>query len=275
MSSSTKVLTAVPALLAAVLAVAATRPASSPAKVQQQTGVTLLRVPDGGIQPQAAVDAKGVVHLIYFKGDPAHGDLFYVRSADGGATFSKPVQANSKPGSAIAVGNIRGARLAIGSGGRIHVAWNGSRDAEPKGPLGAPMLYARSNDSGTAFEPERNVIHTAWGLDGGGAVAADAAGDVYVLWHAPTPGQKGEENRRVWIARSTDGGKTFAAEKPAYDHPTGACGCCGLNAFADQHGSLYVLYRSATNVVNRDMYLLVSHNKGETFRGADISRWNV
>ncbi|HYM11224.1 MAG TPA: hypothetical protein VEU62_10845, partial [Bryobacterales bacterium] len=46
-------------------------------------------------------------------------------------------------------------------------------------------------------------------------------------------------------------------------------------AFADQHGSLYVLYRSATNVVNRDMYLLVSHNKGETFRGADISRWNV
>ena len=40
--------------------------------------VKLLHTPDGGIQPQAAVDGKGVVHLIYYKGDPAAGDIFYV-----------------------------------------------------------------------------------------------------------------------------------------------------------------------------------------------------
>ena len=33
---------------------------------------------------------------------------------------------NSQEGSAIAAGNIRGARIAIGQNGRIHVAWNGS-----------------------------------------------------------------------------------------------------------------------------------------------------
>ena len=37
--------------------------------------ITLLRTPDHGIQPQAAVDDKGTLHLIYFKGDAFAGDL--------------------------------------------------------------------------------------------------------------------------------------------------------------------------------------------------------
>jgi hypothetical protein len=119
------------------------------------------------------------------------------------------------------------------------------------------------------------VIQKAFGLDGGGALAADALGDVYVVWHAPEPGKEGEGNRRVWMARSIDDGKTFAPERPAYGKPTGACGCCGLDAFADRSGTLYVLYRIATEMVHRDMYLLVSRDKGETFQGEDISKWNV
>ena len=42
--------------------------------------VTVLRTPDGGIQPQAVIDAKGVIHLIYFKGNPFEGDLFFRRA---------------------------------------------------------------------------------------------------------------------------------------------------------------------------------------------------
>ena len=66
--------------------------------------VSLLRVPNGGIQPQAMVDRKGTVHLIYFSGDPRAGDIFYVRSV-AGETFSAPIRVNSRPGSAIAIGN--------------------------------------------------------------------------------------------------------------------------------------------------------------------------
>src|SRR5437899_1861066 len=73
--------------------------ATSPKKV------TLLRTPDRGIQPQAAMD-KGVLHLIYFKGDPANGDVFYVKSTDDGKTFTKPLRVNSVPGSVIATGNV-------------------------------------------------------------------------------------------------------------------------------------------------------------------------
>ncbi len=236
--------------------------------------VKLLRVPNGGIQPQVAVDGTGTIHLIYFHGDPAHGDVFYARGSKTEKRFSDPIGVNSTPGSAIAIGNIRGPQLAIGKNGRVHVVWNGSDKAVPKGPHNeTPMIYARLNDAGTAFEPERNVIRSAYGLDGGGSVAADDAGNVYVAWHAPKPGVKGEENRCVWVAHSTDQGKTFAPERQAISDETGACGCCGMKAFADNQGTTYCLYRSARERIHRDMYLLTSTDQGANFLGEKLHEW--
>ncbi len=240
-------------------------------------GVEPVRVPEHGIQPQVAVDAKGAVHLLYYKGDPAAGDLFYARSNDG-IHFKSALRVNSQPGSAIAIGNIRGGHLALGKNGRVHVAWNGSQRAAPKVPgvkYGNPMLYSRLDDAGTTFEPQRNVIQSAAGLDGGGSVAADTAGNVYVFWHAPEPGKNGQANRRVWVAVSTDEGKTFAAEKPATDEATGACGCCGLRAFADKQGTVYALYRGAVTEDQRDMYLLRSAGKGHGFAIAKVHPWSA
>ncbi len=238
--------------------------------------VTTLRVPEGGLQPQVAVDGQGVVHLIYFRGDPKNGDVYYVRSRDGGASFTPPLRVNSQPGSVIAIGNIRGAHLAVDRGGRVHVAWMGSGPAQPRGPDGAtPMLYTRLNDAGTAFEPQRDVIQAAAGLDGGGSVAADGAGNVYVTWHAPVPGTKGEINRRVWVARSRDDGQTFARETAASPEGTGACGCCGMRAFCDRAGAVYLLYRSASEGVDRDAYLLTSTDHAASFRADRLQAWKV
>ena len=240
--------------------------------VRAEGQVKLMRTPDNGIQPQAIVDSQGTFHLIYFKGDPGAGDIFYARRAPGKKTFSDPIQVNSNPGSAIAVGTIRGGQIALGKGGRVHVAWNGSgRVKENSG-----MFCARSNDEGTAFEPQRNLMKGTEILDGGGTVAADGQGNVYVAWHALKKGSSpGEDNRRMWVARSVDEGKTFADEAPAWLEPTGACGCCSSHAFADSKGSIYVLYRSANQGVNRDMYLLSSKDTGKNFQGSLIHKWKI
>jgi hypothetical protein len=240
--------------------------AESPPKVR------LLRVPDGGIQPQAAADAKGAVHLIYFKGDPAAGDVFYVHSADGGK-LSRPLRVNHNPGSAVAVGNIRGAQLALGKGGRVHVAWVGSAKADPKAPAKSTPVMCTRLDAGTAFEPERNVNRSAVYVDGP-SVAADPAGNVYVFWHTLKPGGKAEPDRRVWVTRSTDDGRTFAPERVAFDEPVGACGCCGMRAFAADDGTVLALFRSAQEVVHRDTWLLTSADHGATFRGRKLHEWN-
>ena len=72
--------------------------------------VRLTRVPEAGLQPLVAAGADGVVHLVYYKGDPKAGDLFYVRREKGGSEFGVPVRVNSSPGSAATIGTIRGGR---------------------------------------------------------------------------------------------------------------------------------------------------------------------
>src|SRR5205085_2488478 len=93
--------------------------------------------------------------------------------------------------------------------------------------------------------------------------------------HAPAPGLKGEESRRIWVARSKDEGKTFAHEKAVSDEATGVCGCCGMRALSDRKGNLYLLYRSAEKGVNRDTYLLVSKDQGGKFQSEQVQKWNV
>ena len=101
------------------------------------------------------------------------------------------------------------------------------------------MLYTRLNDPGTAFEPERNLKNSVSPSDGD-TVAADSAGNVYAAWHAVTSGATNEVGRAVYVTRSMDEGKTFQREGRATSKPTGACGCCGLRAFADSSEAIYI-----------------------------------
>ncbi|HEY0550651.1 MAG TPA: hypothetical protein VGF13_13685 [Verrucomicrobiae bacterium] len=241
--------------------------------------ITVLRTPNGGIQPQAAVDAVGVVHLIYYKGDAGGGDVFYVRREANAGNFSQPIPVNNQPGSAIAAGTIRGAQLALGKGGRVHVVWNGGKGAKKVAVAGkevTPLLYTRLNDAGTAFEPERNLITQNAGLDGGSAVAADSQGNVYVFWHGSAPDNTTKEaGRAVFVSRSRDDGKTFAPETRATDQETGACGCCGMKALADAQGAVYVLYRAATENTERGETLLMSRKPGAPFEVAFSDPWKA
>jgi hypothetical protein len=250
--------------------------------------VSTIRVPNEGIQPQIVVGKKGAVHMVYYKGEATSGDIFYVRSSDEGRSFSTPMRVNSQADSAIAAGTIRGAHLALGKNDRVHVAWNGSGKAKPKGlpnpqlpedsPYrhSAPMLYARLTADGTGFEKQRNLMTSTYSLDGGGSVAADGDGNVYVVWHAnSSKGAPGEGARAVWVATSRDDGKTFAAESRANREETGACGCCGLRATADRLGNVFVMYRSAMNTINRDMYVLMSKDKGESFIATKLDTWKI
>lgn len=235
--------------------------------------VQLERVPSGGIQPQVQVSADGTVHLLYYTGADGGGDVQYVFRGPDESTFSAPRQVNSGPASAIAAGSIRSAQLAVGGDGVVHVAWNGSHEAKPKGPGGElPLLYSRLVPGHDAFEPERNLITSAYGLDGGACIAADRSGNVYVAWHAG-PGQ--EDSRRVWLVQSSDSGQTFSEERAIDDGQSGACGCCSMAGTASPTGEVMFLYRSAFEDVHRDMYLLASEGPSQPVVGHKLHEWTI
>lgn len=236
--------------------------------------VEIVEIPGGGVQPQAVVDSSGLIHLVFLRGDPSASDVYYTSRKPGGSAFETPIRVNSRASSAVAVGTVRGARLAVGRGGRVHIAWNGSSNATPPNPLkGSPLLYARSDETHTRFEPQRNLMTKTQFLDGGASIAADGSGQVFVAWHGQTPNSVGEANRRMWVARSSDDGATFPTEEPAGLQSTGACGCCGTAALADTKGSVYLLYRAATNGVDRDMILLTSKDRGQHFGEVRLDPW--
>ena len=245
------------------------------AAASQKNPVQLLAVPENGIQPQIAADESGL-HLVYLGGDPKHADVFYARSHDSGGSWSTPLRVNSTPGTACGLGTIRGAQLAVARG-RVHVAWNGSVAQGPHLESGGfPMLYSRWSPAVDKFEPQRNLMRKTFGLDGGGSLTADRDGNVYVAWHGKAEGAaEGEAGRRVWIAKSVDQGATFAAERAATPDSIGACGCCGMRIFSDSRGALYALFRSATQNVHRDIYLLHSTDRGENFSSALLHPWNI
>lgn len=255
-----------PLLVLAILAMLTAAPLGA--------AVSVERVPDSGLQPQALA-SNGDTHLVYLTGDPKSADIVY-RTRAGTGDWSAPVRVNSQPGSAIAIGTIRGPHMALGRNGRVHVVWNGSSGAEPKPPHGgSPMLYARLADDGKSFSPQRNLMTGGHELDGGGSVAADAHGNVHVIWHASPAGMSGETNRAVYVASSEDGGLTFAAERAVSPAGSGTCGCCGLTAGTGPRGETFVLFRAARTPTQRDMTLLAARGANDTFQQQLTDPWPV
>ena len=237
--------------------------------------VEVRPLPDGAMQPLAVTDDSGTVHLVWLQGEPKACDVFYQKLSGGRTNGTAPVRVNRQPGSAVAIGTIRGAQVAVGRNGRVHVVWNGSSVAEPRPAEGSPLLYARLDDTHAAFEPERNLMGKTAMLDGGASVAADRSGNVFVIWHAaPAVDQESEAKRRVFLARSADDGATFQSEK-SISLTNGVCGCCALRAFADRSGNLLVIYRAAATLTDRDITLLSSADQGATFTQVFTDPWTT
>ena len=265
---------AVPFLLALVLALLAA-PSTSFRVVQAAAPhVAILATPDGGIQPQAVADAKGAIHLVYFTGEPSAGDVQYVKltAAGGGFSPSSPaIRVNSVAGSALATGTVRGAQIAVGRNGIVHIAWHGSKAVEGSGSPHPPVWYTRSVD-GARFEAQRLLSGAISGIDGS-TVAADTRGRVSVAWHGLGKGP-GEGDRTVYLAMSTDDGAHFAPPAPATAARVGACGCCGLKAMFDQTGGLNVLYRAATDGRHRDTTWLLIRD-GAAREPVRVHPWEI
>ena len=233
--------------------------------------VRVESVPEKGVQPQVAVDSAGTAHLVYLTGAPGASDVHYVSRARGAREWSAPIVVNSEPGSAIAMGTIRGAQMALGKDGAVHFVWNGAGVAGTKPPR-SPLWYSRIVAGSGKSERQRDLIDGGSGLDGGASVAADTKGAVFVVWHGPGV-ETGETSRVVRMRKSADGGVTFAPPVIATAEKAGVCACCSLRASVTTDGTIYTLYRAAHSVGQRDMTLLSSRDGGATFRSETISPW--
>lgn len=232
------------------------------------------RLPDAGVQPQVATDQEGQVHRLWLGGDPKASDVFYQTKRGTALEWSKPLLVNSIPGAAIAVGTVRGARLAIGDDGTVHVLWNGSPRTKLDDKGNVPLLYTRRIRGSDSFEKERSLLGSSRGLDGGAALVTLPKGDVIAIWHGAPKEGRSEADRQVYSNVSKDGGAHFGGEQ-VLGAPAGACGCCGLSASTTSAGRLLVLYRQAHEMTHRGMNLLVVDANGDHPTTRSLEDWNI
>ncbi|GEP40851.1 hypothetical protein [Brevifollis gellanilyticus] len=239
-----------------------------------QAQVKVESVPEGGIQPQVLVDAKGTVHLVYLKGDPKACDIRYTHRAVTDTTWANPITVNSIPGSAVAIGTIRGAQLALGRGNSVQVVWNGVPTKLSEKQQRSPLYHARKLADATTFEKQRDWLGDTVALDGGASVAANAEGRVCLVWHAAKEFGLREGARYVFVRDSSDDGATFSEPRELNSAQPGVCPCCSLKAHLDAQGALNVIYRAAMKPDERGM-ALIREAKGGKASITALDDWHI
>lgn len=203
-------------------------------------------------QPQAAVAADGIVHLVYGVKD----SVFHCRSTDGGGTFSKP-----KAGFAVAnlsLGMRRGPRLVVTPDALVVTAIGG---LQGKGRDGDLQAWRSTDDGVTWVGPVRVNDTPDSAREGLHGMASGADGSVWCVWL-----DLRQKQSEVYAAQSLDGGLTWKANVLVYRSPGGSvCECCHPSVVVAE-GVVHVMFRNLL-AGNRDMYVTSSED-GETFTPA-------
>jgi len=105
-----------------------------------------------GTVPTVGVTADGTVHLAWGEWDGTSAEVRYVRSVDGGDTWSPQVAMND-----VATGHQFFPSLAT-AGNDVHVVWYDGRLDPPGGGISAlDVFYNRSTNSGVVFAADERV----------------------------------------------------------------------------------------------------------------------
>jgi hypothetical protein len=121
----------------------------------------------GEERPKIAFGAKGELYIVYTKprggpGNPHIGDIRFVRSIDGGKTFSQPISVHANQD--VIVHSF--GSMIVDKAGNIYVAWVDSRLKEAAKSRQEPyagnaLYYAVSRDGGKSFDGDYKIAdHT-------------------------------------------------------------------------------------------------------------------
>lgn len=212
----------------------------------------------------------GSIYLSWLRADSninyTRVELVFIRSTDGGLTWSEEK----------VIGNGGGPQFAIGPEGEVHVTY-----AE-----GLQMRSITSRDGGETFEtpvvidtiagPPGNLAHTGFFLYPFASTASDRSngpyrGHLYTTWAGSAdayPNHGGSLPGTTWLSRSTDGGRSWSAPVPLSNRQSGRDAMFPSLAVDPGNGEVVVAWLDRSDdPENRTarIYATRSTDGGETF----------
>jgi hypothetical protein len=186
---------------------------SAPKRVQQSPEAIEAA---GESRPKLVFGAKGQVYITYTRplGKPYTGEIRFVRSLDGGQTFSPPVTVHKNRD----LITHRFDSAIVDASGRLYVAWIDKRNAEAAKArneqyVGAAVYYAVSDDDGASFKGDYKLADHSCECCRI-ALALDNAGQPVGLWR----GVFGANVRDHAIGKLSADGISTASARATFDN---------------------------------------------------------
>jgi hypothetical protein len=249
------------------------------------------------VKPFVVIRPQGGAHVAWARRDGERTAIFFARSTDG-SQYDAPVRLSTEQ-MYLDLGAESGPHVAVDARGEIYVVWTAGSKATAKsesagghgghgghgrkgGPPARPgnlnIFLAKSSDDGKTFSEPRQVNDDPAGPEHRfPTVAVDPQGTVTVAW---LDKRKETEDRpgfsRVYVARSTDGGKIFG---PNVDATAGQensiCHCCKVAMAVHPTEGVFVAFRNDCQDM-RDIFLVHSRDSSGTFSAPapiEDTRW--
>jgi hypothetical protein len=258
-------------------------------------------------EPAIAANANGdifVAYVVHTSKDAA--DVFVRKFTADGKPAGDAVQVNSTGGSAKSwYGDPP--TITVGADGTVYAGWTASVSG------GSDLYLSVSHDNGKTFDASVKVNDDALPAEHGmHSLATDANGRVFMAWldernikheekpvlasnadgyhyemalhtesagHPEQPREQhqmdAEPNSEVFFAVSTDGGKTFSANKKL---ATEVCPCCKTSLSVAPDGRVYVSWRQVLANGCRHIGVTSTNDGGATFADPVIvsdDKWQI
>ncbi|HZM98925.1 MAG TPA: sialidase family protein, partial [Pyrinomonadaceae bacterium] len=233
-------------------------------------------------EPATASAADGTFYVAWVNHEAQQADVMIARFSGDGKMQGSPVRVNREAGVATA---WRGDQpsVAVAADGAVYVVWTARVETTDK--HGTDLYLSTSNDRAQTFSSEVKINDDKVpGAHGMHSLAVANDGRIFVGWlderdvHAPKPSTKGEghhmeSNRDLFLAYSTDGGRTFSQNRKVASE---ACPCCKTTLAVSPDGTLYAGWRQVLPGSFRHIAVMRSTDGGATFSSPKIvsdDRW--
>lgn len=222
-------------------------------------------------EPATGVAPDGSFYVAWVNHEPNNRADVMIGRYDPGKTPAAHVRVNPQPGTATA---WRGDQpsIAVGKNGTVYVVWTAR--VESNGRKGTDLYLSVSSDMGQTFGTPVKInddkVPAAHGMH---SLGVTDDGRIYVSWldernvAAPKPSTKAdghhmESNRELFIADSSDGGRTFSRNRKI---ASDACPCCKTALAIGPDGTVYVGWRHVLPGNYRHIAITSSSDSGVTF----------
>jgi hypothetical protein len=230
---------------------------SAPVRVNDRAGDATVRNEN---PPKVIAGAQGELYVCWAnEREKWKGNIRFARSTDGGKTFSPAITINSD-GAGEPAGHAFQS-IAVDGQGHVYVAWIDERNKR-KEDRGGEIWIAVSADRGKTFSRDRRILTDVCECCRTN-LQIDAAGNLYLTYR--TVPRVGPMYRDIIIARSQDGGTTFAQRAVSEDKwEINGCPVAGPSFSLNSRGAITAVWFMGGGE-RPGLYYATSTDNGKTF----------